>query len=1047
MATEDEDPGDQICPTCGRIVSNKSFDAHMKSHSDNVPYFDLEELKSSLHALGLTYNVLGEYMIVMESEVDIILSDEPYVAFTLLFSVKTGQYFARIWNQTEVVGKAINVSELSEACETFFGQGKPCLGCPIDIIEVCASDEVVVLQTPISRKYSKACHKIVRRVVSSDSYTCSECLKLMGYKGEYVGVDTEDCDETMEIVIEGDVQTMDIEDIETVEQEYVYEESAVLKDEEEEKEKEVVVNNDIPNLSYAQIIEEALLQAEDNTLCLRDIYRYVEEKYPYFNNIETGWQRAFRSILSQNAQFKNIHPPNTIVGGGPVWTLCTVPTANKAPDSPTDNTNKAPDKPTDKNLLHNEVYAQIIEEVLVQAEGNMLCLRDIYRRVEEKYPNLNNSETGWQKAFRSILSTNALFKNIHPPNMIVGGGPVWTLRTVPTADNAPDTLADKNLPDTEVEPEPEEKETRKEVAADDDFQDILQPQPSCNKKPPYSYLQLITQAFSQAEDRTLSLSEMLLFITQKYPYYDMKEKVWQTNLKRILSKGQTFLKMEDDGSEETRWVLARDVGRDEDETDSNAKPKLTYPQIIEDALIQSKDYRLRLRDIFQYMEDKYPYYRSCSTNSWQNSVRHTLSLHPKFLNVAGTPGMDCGRGGMWALRSMIKTSASNVITVPLKSRKRKSTAQPISAAERKKRRQKPPFTFDELISQAFEESIETILSRKDILTFINQTYPYYNVRVKYWKEAVFECLQQSSTIKKIGSRDGCSLWKVVDGNEVECPKCQRLFQSEDEEYFKHMRNKHFFGKFTCPSGCNIRAEYAKELVQHMQEAGHEEEHFAGCPLCEEYIPTQELEPHYATCVSAHNRKHYKSRTQICPTCGKQISNQKIDAHMKSHCEKEDSKEKVSKTMKATYHYCNECERRYSNKGLLNEHIKGVHRGILLPCQMCPKKFKTRSELWQHKNLLHSTDERYNCKFCGLRYGSESELRKHTRIHEDPFMPCSHCDKKYRDKKSLIRHERTHTGERPFQCPVKSCGKWWIDASSLSRHKRNVHKITSQKENT
>ena len=308
---------------------------------------------------------------------------------------------------------------------------------------------------------------------------------------------------------------------------------------------------------------------------------------------------------------------------------------------------------------------------------------------------------------------------------------------------------------------------------------------------------------------------------------------------------------------------------------------------------------------------------------------------------------------------------------------------------------------------------------------------------------MFECLQKSSTIKKIGGKNGCSLWKVIDGDEVECPKCDRLFPCEDDEYYKHMRDKHFFGKFTCPSGCDIKADYAKDLVRHMQEEGHQEEHFAGCPLCEELIPIQELEPHYVTCVSANLRQQYVAR-QVCPTCGKQVRKRVFRAHMKSHlCKLEPSAEESKTTLQ---HYCDQCEKCYASKGALTDHIKAEHEGIVITCQLCPEKFKTRNELWQHKNLQHSTDERFNCKYCGKRYGSTSELRRHMRTHQDPTFSCKHCDKKFVYKAGLSGHERTHTGEKPYTCPVESCGKRWVSGTALAKHKRQVHNIFARQKN-
>ena len=168
--------------------------------------------------------------------------------------------------------------------------------------------------------------------------------------------------------------------------------------------------------------------------------------------------------------------------------------------------------------------------------------------------------------------------------------------------------------------------------------------------------------------------------------------------------------------------------------------------------------------------------------------------------------------------------------------------------------EKPPFTFAELILHAFEHSGSKVMSLREICRQISRSHAYYKFKVQHWRQAVHVSLGQSSVIKSIGRKNGCSLWKVIDGTEVECPRCDRLFQCDDEEYYKHMRLNHFYGKFTCPAGCNITAEYARDLIYHMQQEGHQEEHFAKCPLCEELIPLQELEPHYVTCVLAKKKK-------------------------------------------------------------------------------------------------------------------------------------------------------------------------------------------------
>ena len=918
----------------------------------------LEDLRGSLHALNLACNVLGDCLIVMESEITMILSGEPYVAFMLLFNMKTGKFFGRIWNETTVSGKAVSVKEVSEACITFFKQGKPCLGCPIDDADEHVSDEFIISHIPIKRKYSKVCH----RVVPSDITTCSECLKL------------ETCTQDADGIVRSSLCENDLQ--------LKYEDSQVCADK--------------PHLTYAQLIEEALLQADDNTLSLRDIYRYLKEKYPYFrhNANESSWKSSIRNNLSQHSKFKTIPivpGPSNGFKCGKVW-----------------------------RLLSNATLRNGIVEIVEPQE--------------QKYPSYDHSCQS--KAGEEYI---------------------------------------------EME----------EVVEDVDSQDLISLQ---YEKPSKTYSQLIAQALNQADNGGLTVGEICSFISQQYSYYSMEVGDWQDAVERQLSERKIFLKVKNDGYDESRWILAPDVLRDPKDLlidcKGNQKPKLKLKQIIEDILAEAEGKQLRLRDIFRIMMDKYPYYKTLESSSWQNYVRFALCRNPRFRKVPGkmrsakvnqpdvVPRASAGQllGNKVRPKNIsdeqsMSTTENMQQRLEPKNAKNISEGKSISTVENLTLRlggpktqkifeesllqstkvtgwqqtrpfpaekemielEKPPFTYAELILQAFQHSGCKVMTLKEICRQISRSHAYYNFKLLQWKEAVYVTLGKSSVIKRIGRNDKSSLWKVIDGTEVECPKCNRLFQCDDEEYYNHMRLSHFYGKFTCPAACDIIAECAKDLIDHMQQEGHQVEHFAKCPLCEELIPIQELEPHYVTCVSAKKKKD--RCMEVCPTCGKQVSKSHRQRHRKLHLPKENLTEKTP-----TYYYCDQCEKKYSDKNRLTDHFKAEHLGIVVQCQLCPETFKTRQEQWSHKNLVHSTDERYQCKYCGLRMGTESKLRVHVEGHEDPKFQCEKCGKKLLHMSSLRLHEKIHTGERPFQCTEENCGKWWKCRSSLAKHKRQIHKI-------
>jgi hypothetical protein len=75
-----------------------------------------------------------------------------------------------------------------------------------------------------------------------------------------------------------------------------------------------------PRLSYAQMIAESLMQAEDRMLPLCEIYIYITQKYPYFRMDVKSWQNAIRHNLTLNPSFQKVPRPNN-EGRGNFWRM------------------------------------------------------------------------------------------------------------------------------------------------------------------------------------------------------------------------------------------------------------------------------------------------------------------------------------------------------------------------------------------------------------------------------------------------------------------------------------------------------------------------------------------------------------------------------------------------------------------------------------------------------------------------------------------------------------------------------------------------------
>ncbi|KAK7889656.1 hypothetical protein WMY93_025216 [Mugilogobius chulae] len=78
---------------------------------------------------------------------------------------------------------------------------------------------------------------------------------------------------------------------------------------------------------------------------------------------------------------------------------------------------------------------------------------------------------------------------------------------------------------------------------------------------------------------------------------------------------------------------------------SEEKPNQSYIALISKAILASEQKKLLLCDIYQWIMDHYPYFKSKDKN-WRNSVRHNLSLNDCFIKAGRS---DNGKGHFWAI--------------------------------------------------------------------------------------------------------------------------------------------------------------------------------------------------------------------------------------------------------------------------------------------------------------------------------------------------------------------------------------------------------------
>ncbi|KAI8883488.1 hypothetical protein K501DRAFT_219200 [Backusella circina FSU 941] len=83
------------------------------------------------------------------------------------------------------------------------------------------------------------------------------------------------------------------------------------------------------------------------------------------------------------------------------------------------------------------------------------------------------------------------------------------------------------------------------------------------------------------------------------------------------------------------------------------RPPFSYSSLIAQAILESENERMTLRDIYSWITNKYPALYSAEDTGWQNTIRHNLSLNRCFRKIAkseleGTPNHR-GKGGYWTI--------------------------------------------------------------------------------------------------------------------------------------------------------------------------------------------------------------------------------------------------------------------------------------------------------------------------------------------------------------------------------------------------------------
>ncbi|XP_060758809.1 forkhead box protein M1-like isoform X1 [Neoarius graeffei] len=68
------------------------------------------------------------------------------------------------------------------------------------------------------------------------------------------------------------------------------------------------------------------------------------------------------------------------------------------------------------------------------------------------------------------------------------------------------------------------------------------------------------------------------------------------------------------------------------------RPPYSYMAMIQFAINSKTNKKMTLKDIYNWIEDHFPYFRNVAKPGWKNSIRHNLSLHDMFIRESTSDG-------------------------------------------------------------------------------------------------------------------------------------------------------------------------------------------------------------------------------------------------------------------------------------------------------------------------------------------------------------------------------------------------------------------------
>ena len=331
-------------------------------------------------------------------------------------------------------------------------------------------------------------------------------------------------------------------------------------------------------------------------------------------------------------------------------------------------------------------------------------------------------------------------------------------------------------------------------------------------------------------------------------------------------------------------------------------------------------------------------------------------------------------------------------------------------------------------------------------------------------------------------------------------KWENRFKSPHGPFGVHKKTVHFWGIFRCPE-CEFEANFARELVDHMQNEGHISEPSVRCPQCVQEFSITNLSSHYETCVQSLKKTKPTTASKAggfygnvfprkCDFCD-HVSASKA-SYMK-HCTMKHFRGKFKcLTCKFVAHFakdlvehmqtegqgtmeghmanpfvdCPSCKQQI-NVAEIEPHYEGCVKSIACKkaamfrkkriCEKCGKTVSNehyKDHLKIHMRKQGATEDEvkealntnlfHYCDKCGTRFTCMQNLKKHIRQEHDKIQyKCEECEKSFKKYKELKQHVvMVHSTDEKYNC--EHCGKRFKDLGFLRSHIQYHHEAPRYK---